>query len=132
MVSSPSAVDLVEHDRPLPEQLEQGQEPRHHDLGAVGVRDQGAETGRPGLAQPPDDQGGLLAHADRGRVQVVEPHHGRSLRRHRLGRQLGELVRRQARVRVRQQPGEVALQRHLPGGALDSSAIRPRRWPRRP
>src|SRR4051794_39938029 len=67
--------DLFEGDGALTEQLQQRQEPRNGGHAVRRVTGQGTEGERCGPPQPVDDQPGLLAHADGGRVQVSEREH---------------------------------------------------------
>ena len=69
--------DLVERDRTLAEQLQQGEEPRDDDDRRARVGGERAERHRPAVPQPVDQHGGLLPDADGRGVQVADVDPGR-------------------------------------------------------
>src|SRR5690606_4691252 len=109
----PERLRLVEGDGPLPEQLEQGEEPGDDDGGGRGVGSEGAERRGAGAAEAVDEHRRLLAHRDHGGVQVPEV----DLRRpgpggERRGGELGEPFRAHPDDELGQQGGEVRLEGH--------------------
>src|SRR5499427_812023 len=62
---------LVHGDPAFPVEIQHGEKPRDHLVGARAVRGQPAERGPAQLAQPPGDDLGLLTHGGAGRMQVI-------------------------------------------------------------
>ena len=79
---------------------------------SAGIAHQPAEAGRPHPTQSVDEQGCLLLHADRWRVDVPDRHLGNDLGSKRLGGQRGETVGPDTEQHLGQQGGELRLEAH--------------------
>ncbi len=108
---------LGEGDQPLPVQLQQGQEPRHHLQGGLAVGAEQREGGGAGATQPSGQDLRVFPDADPDRVHVVDGDHRDRLRGHRPHRELEQPFRADAEHQVRQGLGVPGFQADRPGVA---------------